>query len=112
MSNSRLVMSQSASDGVVLPPGWLCARIIDAAPRLRASSMTVRGYTAHWLTVPSEMISAFITRFALSRNSAATYSFGGGVNLNVIGRGIRADYSYSKFETLGAVHRFGLGISF
>jgi hypothetical protein len=44
--------------------------------------------------------------------SAATYSFGGGVNLNVIGNGIRADYSYSNYLTLGTVHRFGLGISF
>jgi hypothetical protein len=56
---------------------------------------------------------AFFLRVGQRFNySAATYSFGGGVNLNVIGRGIRADYSYSKFETLGAVHRFGLGISF
>ncbi len=44
--------------------------------------------------------------------SAATYSFGGGVRLGVSGLGIRADYSYSRYEVLGGAHRFGLGISF
>lgn len=44
--------------------------------------------------------------------SAADYSFGGGVRLNVMGVGLHADYSYSSFLTLGAAHRFGLGVAF
>jgi hypothetical protein len=44
--------------------------------------------------------------------SAATYSFGGGVRVDLFGNGVRADYSYSKYETLGGVHRFGLGLAF
>jgi hypothetical protein len=44
--------------------------------------------------------------------TAATYSFGGGVRLDVSGYGLRADYSYADYSSLGAAHRFGLGISF
>jgi hypothetical protein len=44
--------------------------------------------------------------------SVATYSFGGGFNVNLAGVGVRADYSYAAYQELGAAHRFGLGISF
>lgn len=44
--------------------------------------------------------------------STATWSFGGGVRVNLAGVGVRADYSYATYQVLGAAHRFGLGISF
>lgn len=42
-------------------------------------------------------------------HSVATYSFGGGVRLNVE-IPIRLDYSYCDYQTLGVVHRVGIGI--
>ena len=43
----------------------------------------------------------------------ATYSFGGGVQAEIIGGyKFRFDYSYSKFLLLGAAHRFGIGLAF
>lgn len=42
----------------------------------------------------------------------ATYTFGGGVHLDVSDYGFRFDYSYSKYSLLGASHRFGVGVSF
>lgn len=44
--------------------------------------------------------------------STATYSFGGGVALDISGFGVRADYSFSNFTVLGGTHRFGLGVMF
>ncbi len=44
--------------------------------------------------------------------TAATYSFGAGVHVNLAGYGVRADYSYADYTALGAAHRFGLGLSF
>ncbi len=44
--------------------------------------------------------------------TAARYSFGAGARVEVSGYGLRADYSYSDYQVLGASHRFGLGISF
>lgn len=45
-------------------------------------------------------------------HDVATYSFGGGVQFDVVGSRLRADYSYSKFLLLGAAHRFGVGVAF
>ncbi|MBM4160358.1 MAG: PorV/PorQ family protein [Ignavibacteria bacterium] len=45
-------------------------------------------------------------------HSVATYSFGGGVQFDVSGYRMRADYSYSNFLLLGAAHRFGVGFAF
>lgn len=45
-------------------------------------------------------------------HTVATYSFGGGVQLDVSSYRLRADYSYSKFLLLGAAHRFGVGFAF
>ncbi len=42
-------------------------------------------------------------------HEVATFSFGGGVKMNIGGAAIRADYSYCDFSDLGAAHRFGLG---
>lgn len=44
--------------------------------------------------------------------SVATYSYGGGVQLDVRGYRLRADYSYSNYQLLGAAHRFGIGFAF
>ena len=44
--------------------------------------------------------------------SATQYSFGAGVHVDLGGYGLRADYSYSDYQVLGASQRFGLGISF
>jgi hypothetical protein len=44
--------------------------------------------------------------------STATYTFGAGVAFSMSGIGIRADYAYNNYTTLGASHRFGLGLSF
>ncbi|MDI6767111.1 MAG: PorV/PorQ family protein [Bacteroidota bacterium] len=43
-------------------------------------------------------------------HDAATFSFGVGVRYNIAGFDTRVDYSYSKFNFLGAAHRIGLGI--
>lgn len=42
----------------------------------------------------------------------ATYSFGGGVRLDINKYAFRVDYSYNDFSLLGAAHRFGVGVSF
>ena len=44
--------------------------------------------------------------------SVATYSFGGGLRLDISEYGVRADYSYTNYQVLGGAHRFGVGISF
>jgi hypothetical protein len=44
--------------------------------------------------------------------SAATYSLGGGVAFDLAGIGMRADYAFNNYTTLGGSHRFGLGLSF
>ncbi len=44
--------------------------------------------------------------------STATYSLGGGVAFDVVGVGMRADYAFNNYKTLGGAHRFGLGLSF
>jgi hypothetical protein len=44
--------------------------------------------------------------------STATYAFGAGVAFSMSGIGVRADYAYNNYTTLGASHRFGLGLSF
>jgi hypothetical protein len=45
-------------------------------------------------------------------HSTATYALGGGVRFDIVGYGMRADYSYSNYRVLGGTHRFGLGLSF
>jgi hypothetical protein len=44
--------------------------------------------------------------------SAATYSVGAGVALDISGFGVRVDYAYNDYQTLGGSHRIGLGFSF
>lgn len=44
--------------------------------------------------------------------STATYSAGGGVAFNVSGIGMRADYAFSNYTTLGGTHRIGVGFTF
>ena len=44
--------------------------------------------------------------------STATYSLGGGVAFTVAGFGMRADYAFSNYTTLGGIHRIGVGLSF
>jgi len=44
--------------------------------------------------------------------SAATYSVGAGVELEISGFGVRADYAYNDYQTLGGSHRIGIGLSF
>jgi hypothetical protein len=44
--------------------------------------------------------------------STATYSLGAGVAFGVGNLGMRADYAFSNYTTLGGTHRFGLGMSF
>jgi hypothetical protein len=44
--------------------------------------------------------------------STATYSLGGGVAFDVAGLGLRADYAFSNYTTLGGTHRIGVGFSF
>lgn len=45
-------------------------------------------------------------------HEVATYSFGGGVQLNVREKELKFDYSYSDFILLGAAHRFGIAFVF
>lgn len=42
----------------------------------------------------------------------ARYTFGGGIQMPVIGSVVRFDYSYSDFSLLGGAHRVGIGLSF
>ena len=44
--------------------------------------------------------------------SAATYSFGGGVQVAFGEMSVRFDYSYSRYVQLGSANRIGLGIAF
>jgi len=44
--------------------------------------------------------------------SIATWSAGAGAAFTVEGLGLRADYSYSDYKTLGGSHRIGIGVSF
>lgn len=44
--------------------------------------------------------------------SVARYAFGGGIQFGVGDYKMRADYSYSDYQMLGASHRFGLGLAF
>jgi hypothetical protein len=44
--------------------------------------------------------------------STATYSLGGGVAFSMAGLGMRADYAFSNYTTLGGTHRIGVGLSF
>jgi hypothetical protein len=44
--------------------------------------------------------------------SAATWAAGAGAAFTVEGVGLRADYSYSNYTTLGGSHRIGIGVSF
>jgi len=44
--------------------------------------------------------------------SVATWSAGAGAAFTVEGVGLRADYSYSDYRTLGGSHRIGIGVSF
>lgn len=44
--------------------------------------------------------------------STATYSLGGGVAFTLAGLGMRADYAFSNYTTLGGTHRIGVGLSF
>jgi len=44
--------------------------------------------------------------------SAATYSVGAGVALDISGFGVRVDYAYSDYQTLGGSHRIGIGLAF
>lgn len=45
-------------------------------------------------------------------HTVATYSFGGGVRMDILGYGLRFDYSYSAYDLLGAAHRLGMGLTF
>lgn len=45
-------------------------------------------------------------------HDVATFSFGGGVQLNIQKKELKFDYSYSDFILLGAAHRFGIGFTF
>ena len=42
----------------------------------------------------------------------ATYSFGGGMRMNISTYQFKFDYSYSDFALLGVAHRLGIGLSF
>jgi hypothetical protein len=44
--------------------------------------------------------------------SVATYSFGAGAAFDVASLGLRADYAYTNYKTLGGSHRIGVGFSF
>lgn len=44
--------------------------------------------------------------------STATWAAGAGAAFSVEGVGLRADYSYSNYTTLGGSHRIGIGVSF
>jgi hypothetical protein len=44
--------------------------------------------------------------------SIATWSAGAGAAFSLEGLGMRADYSYSDYKTLGGSHRIGIGVSF
>ena len=45
-------------------------------------------------------------------HDVATYSFGGGIQMNISDYNFRFDYSYSDFALLGVAHRFGVGFTF
>ncbi len=45
-------------------------------------------------------------------HSTATWSAGAGAAFAIEGIGLRADYSYSNYKTLGGSHRIGVGIGF
>ncbi|MBN1543177.1 PorV/PorQ family protein [candidate division KSB1 bacterium] len=45
-------------------------------------------------------------------HDVARYTFGGGVQLPVVGSQARFDYSYSDYSLLGGAHRVGIGLSF
>lgn len=42
----------------------------------------------------------------------ATFTFGGGVRLNISDMDLRVDYSYSKYGLLGVANRIGIGVGF
>ena len=44
--------------------------------------------------------------------STATWAAGAGAAFTVQGIGLRADYSYSNYTTLGGSHRIGIGVAF
>lgn len=44
--------------------------------------------------------------------SIATWSAGAGAAFTLEGLGLRADYSFSDYKTLGGSHRIGIGVSF
>jgi hypothetical protein len=44
--------------------------------------------------------------------SAATYSVGAGFAVEISGFGVRADYAYNDYQTLGGSHRIGIGLAF
>ncbi|MFQ6617597.1 MAG: hypothetical protein ACE5QV_02815, partial [Fidelibacterota bacterium] len=45
-------------------------------------------------------------------HDVATYSFGGGINMDISGYNLRFDYSYSDWQLLRAAHRFGVSLAF
>ena len=45
-------------------------------------------------------------------HDVARYSFGAGVQTDIVGYKLRFDYSYSDWQLLGAAHRFGIGVGF
>lgn len=45
-------------------------------------------------------------------HDVATYSFGTGLQLNIVKYKFGFDYSYSDFALLGVAHRFGIGLTF
>ena len=45
-------------------------------------------------------------------HDVATFSFGGGLCMDISMYSLRVDYSYSDFILLGGVHRFGIGLAF
>lgn len=52
------------------------------------------------------------TGYQFGYKEVALPSFGAGVKLPFAGKNIKADYSFSSFERLGALHRLGLRFSF
>jgi len=44
-------------------------------------------------------------------HDVATYSFGGGLQLEIGSYNFKFDYSYSDFAMLGSTHRFSIGFS-
>jgi len=45
-------------------------------------------------------------------HDVATYSFGGGLRMDIGGYHLRFDYAYSDFSLLGVAHRFSIGLIF